>query len=153
MNLERYQLETDDNIEVFEFTSLGSNGKILKRIKYSPKDEQKIWNLSMGDVNTDTDEVDYFSVTNNNDTEKVLATVAASVFGFLKIHSSAVIYATGSTKARTRLYQMGISKYFSEIEQDYHILGELDNKLERFTKGKNYSGFLILKKKVNVNSK
>jgi hypothetical protein len=153
VNLERYQLEADEKIEVFEFTSLGPNGRILKRIKYSLTDEQNIWNLSMGDVHPDTDEVDYFSVTNNNDTDKVLATVAASVFGFLKIHSTAVIYATGSTKARTRLYQIGISKYFSEIEQDYHILGELDNKLERFEKGKNYDGFLILKKAVNDNSK
>ncbi|MBK7634716.1 MAG: hypothetical protein IPJ13_10785 [Saprospiraceae bacterium] len=123
MNLERYQLETDDNSEIFEFISLGSKGKILKRIKYIQTEDPKLWNLSMGDVNKETDEVDYFSKTNNGDTEKVLATVVATVFGFFKKHPNAVVYATGSTESRTRLYQMGINKYYSEIKPDYHLLG------------------------------
>jgi hypothetical protein len=40
----------------------------------------------LGDVNQDTDEVYYFTITNNGDTEKVLAIVAASIFGFFKKH-------------------------------------------------------------------
>jgi len=86
----------------------------------------------MGDVIKETDEVDYYSKSNNEDTEKVLATVAATVFGFFKKHPDAIVYATGSTDTRTRLYQMGINKYFSEIEADYHILGELKNRLNGF---------------------
>jgi uncharacterized membrane protein len=148
MNLERYQLETDDNSEIFEFISFGSKGKILKRIKYIQTEDPKLWNLSMGDVNKETDEVDYYSKTNNGDTEKVLATVVATVFGFFKKHPNAVVYATGSTESRTRLYQMGINKYYSEIEPDYHLLGELENKLERFRKGINYNGFVIFKKEI-----
>jgi hypothetical protein len=34
MNLERYQLETYENLEIFEFISIGPNGKIIYRIKY-----------------------------------------------------------------------------------------------------------------------
>jgi len=129
MNIERYQLETDENLEIFEFLSIGSEGRILKRIKYIQTEDPKIWNLSMG-------------------TEKVLVTVAATVFGFFKKHPNAIVYATGSTGSRTRLYQMGINRYYSEIEPDYHILGELENKLERFIKDVNYEGFVIFKKDI-----
>jgi len=100
----------------------------------------------MGDVIKETDEVDYYSKTNNGDTEKVLATIAATVFGFFKNHPTAIIYTTGSTEARTILYQMGINKYYSEIETEYHQLGELENKLDCFIKGVNYQGFIIFKK-------
>jgi len=148
MNIERYQLETDENLEIFEFLSIGSEGRILKRIKYIQTEDPKIWNLSMGDVIQETDEVDYYSKTNNGDTEKVLVTVAATVFGFFKKHPNAIVYATGSTGSRTRLYQMGINRYYSEIEPDYHILGELENKLERFIKDVNYEGFVIFKKDI-----
>jgi hypothetical protein len=102
----------------------------------------------MGDVNKETDEVDYFSKSNNGDTEKVLATVAATIFGFFNKHPNSIVYATGSTNARTRLYQIGINKYFSEIEPDYHLLVELENKLERFKSGVNYDGFVIFKKDI-----
>jgi hypothetical protein len=148
MNLDRYQLETDDNSEIFEFISIGPKGRILKRIKYTQTEDPRIWNLSMGDVIKETDEVDYYSKSNNDDTEKVLATVAATVFGFFKKHPDAIVYATGSTGTRTRLYQMGINKYFSEIEADYHILGELKNRLNRFDKGINYEGFVIFKREI-----
>ncbi|MBK8622438.1 MAG: hypothetical protein IPN79_11920 [Saprospiraceae bacterium] len=103
MNLDRYQLETDDNSEIFEFISIGPKGRILKRIKYTQTEDPRIWNLSMGDVIKETDEVDYYSKSNNDDTEKVLATVAATVFGFFKKHPDAIVYATGSTGTRTRL--------------------------------------------------
>ena len=42
MNLERYQLETDDNSEIFEFISIGSKGRILKRIKYTQTEDPKV---------------------------------------------------------------------------------------------------------------
>ena len=148
MNIDRYQIETDDNSEIFEFISIGPKGRILKRIKYIQTDDPRIWNLSMGDVIKETDDVDYYSKTNNGDTEKVLATVAATVFGFFKKHPTAIVYATGSTEARTRLYQMGINKYYSEIEPEYHLLGELENKLNRYTNGLNYQGFIIFKNKL-----
>jgi uncharacterized membrane protein len=146
MNLERYQLETDENSEIFEFISVGQKGRILKRIKYIQTEDPKIWNLSMGDVIKETDETDYYTKTNNGDTEKVLATVAITIFGFFNKHPNAIVYATGSTASRTRLYQIGVNKYYSEIEPYYHLLEELDNKLERFTKGINYEGFVIFKK-------
>ncbi|MBK7637265.1 MAG: hypothetical protein IPJ13_25510 [Saprospiraceae bacterium] len=60
MNLERYQLETDDNSEILELISLGSKGKILKRIKYIQTEDPEVMESSMGDVNKETDEVDYF---------------------------------------------------------------------------------------------
>ena len=58
MVLERYQIETDENLEIFEFISIGPKGRILKRIKYIQTEDPRIWNLSMGDVIKVTDEVE-----------------------------------------------------------------------------------------------
>ena len=60
MDIERYQIETDENAEIFEFLSIGPKGRILKRIKYIQTEDQRIWNLSMGDVIKSNDEVDYY---------------------------------------------------------------------------------------------
>ena len=54
-----------------------------------------------------------------------------------------MIYATGSTKSRTRLYRMGISKYLNQIREDFEIYGELENNWEKFKKETEYKGFLV----------
>ncbi len=43
-------------------------------------------------------------------------------------------YATGSTKSRIRLYRMGITKYFDEVNQDFEIYGLLEGEWEEFKK-------------------
>ena len=52
----------------------------------------------------------------------------------------------GSTKSRTRLYQIAISKYLAELEHKYSIWGFIDDHFEYFTKGNNYDGFIIGRK-------
>ncbi len=39
-----------------------------------------------------------------------------------------MVFATGSTKARTRLYRIGISNDLEEIQEDFKIFGLLDEK-------------------------
>jgi len=57
------------------------------------------------------------------------------------------VYVQGSTPARTRAYQMGINRYFDEIEFLFYIFGLVENSgWHPFNKETNYSAFLILKK-------
>lgn len=58
-----------------------------------------------------------------------------------------MVYSKGSTESRTRLYQIGISKFYKEIEKDFEIFGELDGRFERFKKDVNYNSFIVIKKK------
>lgn len=109
MKLERYELKSGEKLEVFEFVSVGKKGRIYKMVQYSKTNYKGVYNLAFGDKNTMTGELDDMSISNNGDSEKVLATVVATLYAFFDSHPDAYVYATGSTESRTRLYQMGIS--------------------------------------------
>ena len=94
-----------------------------------------------------TGEIDDIVISNNNDSEKVLATVVSTIYAFTDKYPNAWIYATGSTEARTRLYRMGITKYFSEVNENFEILGERNDDWEPFKNNIKYSGFLVKRKK------
>ena len=87
-------------------------------------------------------------ISNNNDGEKVLATVVATVYAFTDKYPNVWVYATGSTKSRTRLYRMGITKFFSEVNKDFEVLGERDGDWETFRKSVEYEGFLV--RRINI---
>jgi hypothetical protein len=148
MRLESYDLEFDDTLMTFEFISKGPKGTIRKRVLFQTIDyKRKLYNLAFGDVNEVTNNIDDSVATNNNDTDKVLGTVAKSVLIFLEKHPNIQIYAEGSTLARTRLYQIGISKNLEEINDKFYILGfQNDSKWVPFEKNCTYSAFLIFKK-------
>jgi uncharacterized protein DUF6934 len=71
------------------------------------------FNLGFGDLNKATGKIDDLAVTDNQDRKKVLATVAATLLEFTRQFPDAAVYATGSTPARTRLYQIGITARFA----------------------------------------
>ena len=77
--------------------------------------------MAFGDKDQNTGEINDNVISNNNDSEKVLATVVATLYAFTDRHPDAYIMAIGSTKSRTRLYRMGITKYLDEIKKDYQI--------------------------------
>ena len=85
-------------------------------------------------------------ISNNGDSEKVLATVVATLYAFTDKHNDAMVYATGSTKSRTRLYRMGITKYLDDVQTDFLIFGELEHGWEEFQKDVDYSAFLVKRK-------
>ena len=118
MKLPRYELKAEKSLMVFEFISEGTKGQIPKLIKYSVTNLKDTYNLAFGDKNPETGEIDDNVVSNNGDSEKVLATVVATVYAFSDKYPDSWIFATGSTKARTRLYRMGITRYIDEIEHD-----------------------------------
>ena len=146
MRKERYKLRAGKASMNFEFTSKGDKGLIKKRIVFEQIGKSHIFNLAFGDVDGKTDEFDDLVVTNNGDSEKVLATVALSVYLFSKKYPKAMIYAKGSTPVRTRLYRIGISNNFEELTELFDVLGLLDTKWCVYEKNKNYSAFLIKRK-------
>ena len=146
MELPRYPLASDGKLTTFEFTSEGPNGRISKLVQFTPTNLKDVYNLAFGDKDHETGKIDDLVISNNNDSEKVLSTVVGTVFAFTDKNPDAWVYATGSTAIRTRLYRMGITKYLSEVSNDFDVFGELDNKWEVFKKGKDYLGFLVKRK-------
>jgi hypothetical protein len=147
MKLPKYPLASSDKLMTFEFISEGPNGLIHKIVQYKPTNLKDVYNLAFGDRDESTGQIDDTIISNNRDSEKVLATVIATVYAFTDKYPETYIYATGSTKSRTRLYRMGISKYLSEVEIDFEIYGELKDGWEIFNKNNDYDGFLAKRKK------
>ena len=149
MKLSKYPLASSDKLMTFEFISEGQTALIHKLIRYQPTNLKDVYNLAFGDKDHTTGNIDDTVISNNGDSEKVLATVVASVYAFTDKYPDAWIYATGSTKSRTRLYRMGIAKFFSEVNEDFEILGERNDDWESFRKNVEYEGFLVRRKKKN----
>ncbi|AXE17571.1 hypothetical protein DR864_07415 [Runella rosea] len=153
MNLDVYPLkDTSQEHTHFAFISEGKQGQIIKIIAYQNTGElsndRPIYNLGFGDYNLLTKEVDDKVVTDNGDMEKVLATITHTVPLFFSHHPNAILEVSGSTKGRTRLYQMLITKYMAELADFVIIYGLNDEvgELELFIPDKKYSRFFAIKK-------
>lgn len=146
MKLDRYELIAGENLTTFEFTSEGPKGKIDKLIQFTETDRKGVYNLGFGDKDLLTGEIDDLSVSNNSDTEKVLATVVAAVYLFISKNPNASIFAEGSSKARNRLYRMGISKFLDEAKNNFEIFGQLDGQWREFQNEIDYNAFLVKRK-------
>lgn len=93
-----------------------------------------------------TGEINETSVTNNKDRDKVLATVAGTILDFTNYNGKHLIYAKGSTPARTRLYQMGIARIWEDVETDFQVYGLKDGRWRAFKKNVNYEAFFVKRK-------
>lgn len=147
MNLPKYPLSSSEKMTTFEFISEGEKGLIHKLVRFQPTNLNRLYNLAFGDKNNLTGDIDDKIISNNGDSEKVLATVVATIYAFTDRYPDAFIYATGSTKSRTRLYRIGITKFIDEAVDDFEILGEINEDWEDFQKNVEYQGFLIRRKK------
>jgi hypothetical protein len=146
MRLDRYELKAGRNLTTFEFISEGKNGKIIKVVQFQQMNLDNLYNLAFGDKDIETGEIDDEAITDNGDAEKVLATVVSAVYAFSDRYPESWIYATGSTAARTRLYRMGINKYFEIVIADFDIMGESRNEWELYEFGKDYQAFAVHRK-------
>lgn len=146
MKLPKYPLASSDKLLTFEFISEGPKGLIHKLVRYQPTNLKEVYNLAFGDKDPATGEINDTIISNNADSEKVLTTVVATLYAFTDKYPDIWIYATGSTKARTRLYRMGITKFLSEVTEDFEILGERNDDWEYFKINVEYEGFLVRRK-------
>ena len=149
MKLPKYPLASSDKMMTFEFISEGPKGLIHKLVRYQSTNLKDVYNLAFGDKDLTTGNIDDTVISNNADSEKVLATVVATIYAFTDKYPDTWIYATGSTKARTRLYRMGISKFLTEVDEDFEVLGELNDSWDIFRKNIEYEGFLVRRKRNN----
>jgi len=143
MRLPRYELKAEKSLMVFEFSSEGPKGQITKLIKFSETTLKGFYNLAFGDKHLETGDIDDTVVSNNGDSEQVLTTVVSAVYSFTEVEKEAWVYATGSTKSRTRLYRIGITKYFEEVNKDFIVFGLINGEWEDFTKEIEYTAFLV----------
>ena len=80
----------------------------------------------------------------------MLATVASAVYAFFDEHPNTFVYATGSTRARTRLYRIGITKYYEEMKRDFYLYGQIGEDFLPFETGMEYNAFLAQKELCNL---
>jgi hypothetical protein len=148
MRDQQYELETAESFMSYEFISKGPKGEIVKLVKYNETQNKGFYNLGFGDKLENEDDYNDTVISDNKDSVRVLATVAATAYLFTTQFPEAKIYAVGSNAARTRLYRIGISNNLDEIEQDYVVLGYYKDKWELFEINRDYSAFLIKRKKI-----
>ena len=146
MAVDKYQLKTEEQLTRFEFISEGPKGGIRKLIEFQQTFDPDVYNLAFGDKHPETGGMDDLAVSGNGDTEKVLATVVAAVYAFLDSHPTAYVYAEGSTKTRTRLYRMGINRFYSDMLRDFFLYGRIGEDFVDFETGQAYDGFLAQRK-------
>ena len=148
MQKEKYELLTDPDVTTFRFISKGPNGDISKLIIYQKTTIKNVYNLAFGDWDETTNDIDDKAISNNNDSEKILATVASTVLSFTYKYPKSALLVKGSTKSRTRLYRIGISNNFEEINQNFDVLGYREEKWQPFNKNTEYEAFLVKRKKI-----
>jgi hypothetical protein len=119
----QYKFEIAPSFMSFEFVSEGPKGRIPKVVKYTEIEHKGIYNLGFGDKKGLDGEYDDTVISDNKDSLRVLATVAATVLIFTQYFPDAYVYAEGSNRARTRLYRIGISNHLEEINADFIALG------------------------------
>ena len=143
MKVDKYSIKAEGNFTVFEFISEGPKGVFRKIVQFQKTNEANLYNLAFGDKNIDNGELDDLAISNNGDSEKVLATVVSTLYAFFDNYPDAFVYASGSTNARTRLYRMGISRFYGEMLEDFYLYGQIGDDFYEFELGKEYKGFLV----------
>lgn len=146
MRLPKYRLKAEKSLMIFEFVSQGPKGQIPKLVKYSETNLKDMYNLAFGDKDARTGQINDMVISNNGDSEMVLSTIVSTVYAFTDKYPDAWVFATGSTKSRTRLYRIGITKYITEIKKDFQVFGLKDDEWEKFEKEVEYEAFLVKRK-------
>jgi hypothetical protein len=82
-------------------------------------------------------------VSNNKDFEKVLATVVQTITIFLETYPARKVFFEGSTKVRTRLYQIVINRELDSFGAKFMVKGLSEQGFEEYQKDKTYDGFLV----------
>lgn len=147
MNLPRYLFQTENDFQEYSFYSNGPKGRIKKAVIYSMLlEEPLVYNLAFGDVDPTTGKINDIVNSNNDDKDIVLATVANTIHLFCDRYGNQLIYVTGSTKSRTRLYQISVARLLDEISLDFDIYGDTGTEIVKFQRNVNYQALLVRRK-------
>lgn len=145
MNLPYYTYEKEKGHWGFYFKSIGPK-TLIKKVEFQRLRSVDFYNLALGDVD-ERGEMDVYSVSDNGDMHKVLATVIQIVTVFLEANPDAIVVVQGSTKERTRLYQIVIGRELQRFNERFLIAGYNGAAFEAFQQGTTYTAFAISLKK------
>jgi hypothetical protein len=145
MDKPAYPFKVLEDGQRFEFQSISQKRVVQKVVEFRELETANIYNLALVDIKQDGT-FDDMSVSNNQDMEKIIATVIRTIQVFLTFKPSAKVFFMGSTPSRTRLYRGIINKYLAQAEQIYEIHGIIDWSNEPFQGDKTYDAFLIFLK-------
>jgi hypothetical protein len=129
VDLEKYKITASKDFLEYSFYSKGPKGKVRKIVNFTPIKawDYEYYNLGLGDWNENEKLIDDSIITNNQDTEKVLASVADIILDFSNRYPETFIGIKANTESRIRLYKMKINKYLKEIETDFELFGMADD--------------------------
>lgn len=133
------------DFDIFDFVSCGKNGNVLKRVAFTKTEDDRVYNLALGDVDEDN-EINDLAITDNGDRNKVIATVVSIVEAYTRRFPERWIIFTGSTEERTRLYRMAISLHLVELSALYEIWAYVGEERVKFDKNMRVSAFVIVRK-------
>lgn len=136
-----YDYKTNGTHLDYEFESIGRKGTIKKVARFSLIGP-KLYNFGFGDLDETTGKINDEVASRNGDRDKVLRTVARIIFDFTGMYTDSSVFIQGSTPARTRVYQMGLNKYWDDISIHFDVFGHTGKKWEPFEKGTNYEAFI-----------
>jgi hypothetical protein len=145
MNVKPYSINYDSKRLTFGFESISQKQVIQKIVLFSPLNETAtIFNLALCDLD-ENGELHDDIISNNDDVEKIMATVIAIIGLFFETQPNKKVFFESNSPARTRLYQIAINKVFDSLSS-FLIEGIIENKIEIFQKNKNYTAFFVSKK-------
>ena len=142
MNQPFYDYTILDEYKRYDFISIGEH-IIKKTILFYKTQHVEIYSLTLADV-TEDNKLDIYTVSDNGDMKKILATVLSAITTFLENYPNSKVVFSGSTPARTRLYQISITHELLNFESRFYIEGYTkESGFVLFTKNKTYQGFAI----------
>lgn len=149
MDIRGYDFKLYEQLWSYEFYSEGPKGRIKKVVQFIPfiYDGRNCFNLFLGDWNEEINSADDLIISNNQDSLKVLITVAKIVLEFTNSLPEAIVHIKGNTRSKTRLYQIGITKHWIDISALFTVVGYTNNKWQLFLKNVNYEAFMVYRKK------
>ena len=124
----------------FIFESEGVQGKIVKIIQFSPMDDNE-WNLGFGDLKSGF--VDDSIVSNNQDTVKVLQTVARATYEFFNTYPDSVVIINPVDERRRKLYNRIFQRHIKDISTVCDVTGVIGTEKELYESQKYYESFKI----------
>ena len=112
MNVKPYAISYDSKRVTFGFQSVSNRQTIEKIVLFSPIVETAaVFNLALCDLDENGELRDDI-VSNNDDLEKVMATMIIIIGLFFEANPDKKVFFEGNSPARTRLYQIAINKIF-----------------------------------------
>ena len=147
MNHSSYNFNHDESALCFDFESKSDKKVIRKRIQYSPTEITWLYNLAMGDLLANG-VLDDSTRSNNEDRDKVIATVVKTLIVFMNQYPDYYVIFQGSTASRTRLYRAVINRELDNALELFDIYGvRADHSFELFQPDNHYIAFILTGKK------